>query len=309
MQLFVKKVLLFTGLILVIFYGLQALIVFRTESRTFFDHDNLEHLGNKNAQLVLLGGSRCSAQFDPSFFQNTYNYKSINLGIDGHSEVLMSLARLKDYLKENENPRFVVLSFDLFVSKGSQHTNIVHKDYFAHYAFRPFNKEWNTIEFFDYSFYEKYIPLFAIFKYQQLSYCLLNHDSTAYMKYGYDRHDIDWDTIQYPLKNNQEKYYFTDSDKYEVMSGLDSLNRFCKMHNITLLCIQTPVYKNIYDEYKFTLPKKVCDEIGIPFIDANSDFIRNDRSNFYNSNHLNTKGVAKMNSFLKQDKQLSALLK
>lgn len=309
MQLFLKKVLLFAILFLAASYCLQGWIVVRTANKTFFSHDNLEHTANKNAQIVMVGGSRCGAHFDPLFFQNTYKFTCINLGVDGHSEVLMSLARLKDYLTENQNPRFVVLSFDPFVSKGTAHTNVVHKDYFAHYAFVPFNAKWNTIGFFDFSLYEKYIPLFAIFKYKQMSYCLLNHDSTAYMKYGYDRHDVDWDTIQYPVKNNLQRYYFTDSSRSEVKSGLDSLNRFCKARNITLVCMQTPVYKNIYNESVFKSSAQVCAELNIPFIDANTDLIRNESSNFYNSNHLNTTGVSKMNRFLKEDSTLFKIFK
>lgn len=40
----------------------------------------------------------------------------------------------------------------------------------------------------------------------------------------------------------------------------------CLTKNIKLLCIQTPVYKSIYDESIFSETKKICHYLNIPFI-------------------------------------------
>ena len=60
---------------------------------------------------------------------------------------------------------------------------------------------------------------------------------------------------------------------------------------------------------KFLTTKLICENNQIPFIDVNNEEIRNNIDFYYNSNHLNTKGIAEMNRLLRNDPQLNALLK
>jgi serine/threonine protein kinase len=89
---------------------------------------------------------------------------------------------------------------------------------------------------------------------------------------------------------------------------LKLLNEICLANNSKLICIQTPVYKIIMEKYLFNETGNICRSLNIPFIDANYDSIRNNINFFYNSNHLNLKGVNKLNSIIKKDSLLNSIL-
>ncbi len=298
---------IFSIILLLVF---QIVISFRINGKTIRGHDNLEQTSNINADLVFIGSSRCWAHFDPVFFNTTYKLKSINIGVDGHSEISMAITRLKDYLSRNSSPKFVIFSFDPFITAGSfyNNTNFVHKNDFARYAFLPKKKDLPIVDYFKFDFYEKYIPLYAIFKYELLKDAISLNDNDNWSKYGYEMNDKKWDTIANPVKDIMRNFFFKKSEITSITNALDKLNNVCFLNNIKLTCIQTPVYKVIYDNASFLETKIICNNLNIPFIDANKEYIRNNMEYFYNSNHLNKFGVAEMNAVLKSDTILKSIL-
>lgn len=298
----------FSAILLIV---LQVVISFRIKGKTVRGHDNLEQTADLNANLVFLGSSRCWSHFDPVFFDSVFHLKCVNIGVDGHSEISMAIIRLNDYLSRNKTPEYAIMSFDPFINPGSQtnNRNFVHKDDFARYAFLPNKKDQPIVNYFRFSFGEKYIPLYAIFKYKMLKDCITLKNTDNYMQYGYERHDENWDTIASPVTDSTKKFYFDDSDIGDISKALGTLNRLCMKNHIKLICLQTPVYSSCYNELKFSTTRMICESNHIPFIDVNKEEIRNNIGFFYNSNHLNTKGIAKMNSLLRNDPQLNAFLK
>ncbi len=274
-------------------------------------HDNLEQTSNINADLVFIGSSRCWVHFDPKFFDSTFNLKSANIGVDGHSEISMAIVRLSNYLSRNKIPKFVIFSFDPLINAGSfvNNTNYVHKNAFARYAFFPSKKNLPIVAFFHFNNYEKYIPLYAFLKYQILSNLLFMEHNDNLTKFGYEIHNEKWDTTKIPVTDFLKKAYSKKSDIGLISNALDNLKTLCHVNNIQLLCIQTPVYKVAYDDLSFSETKKICFNLNIPFIDANQEYIRNDISYFYNSDHLNKLGVDQLNNFLKKDTLLTLFLK
>jgi hypothetical protein len=313
MKNFVKKIILFALFIIVLATLFQAVISLRISGKTIYGIDNLEQASNINADLIFLGSSRCSAQFDPRFFDSAYHLKSVNLGVDGHSEISMIILRLKDYLSRNKPPQYAIMNFDPFMGAGSltDNTNFVHKNVFARYAFLPKDKDLPIVDYFKFNFFERYIPLYAVFKYKLLSDCLFlpNANKARARCYGYDEHDEQWDTVANPVVSVEKDHFFKPSQISSIADALDSLHHLCLINNIKLLCIQPPVYKNCQDDFAFSATKKICGSEGIPFIDANDESIRNDITNFYNSNHLNKYGVAKMDSLLEKDTLLASFLR
>jgi hypothetical protein len=275
------------------------------------DHDNLERAANINADLVFLGSSRCWVHFDPVFFDTSFNLKSINIGVDGHSEISMAIVRFSDYLSRNKAPKFVIFSFDPLIKAGSfkNNTNYVHKNAFARYAFLPSKKDLPMVDFFQFNLYEKYIPLYAILKYKILSYILSSNYTNDWTKFGYEVHQERWDTTSIIVTDLIKKAYFKQSELGSISKGLDSLNKLCQVNNTQLLCIQTPVYKVAQDDSSFSETKNICFNLNIPFIDANKEYIRNNISYFYNSDHLNKLGVDQLNNVLKKDTLLNRFLK
>jgi len=304
MSLFIKRVIIFFLSVIVVITTIQILISLRISGKTVTGHDNLEVTSNINADLVFLGSSRCWAHFDPNFFDTAYKIKSLNIGVDGHSEIIMAIVRLEDYLSRNKAPQMAILSFDPFMgadSDATKNTNFVHKDNFSRYAFWPSKKDRLIVDYFHFDCYEKYVPLYAIFKYQQLKNDILLNNIDNWTKYGYEKHDETWDTISNPVSDINKSSYFKISDSHLIKQALNSLKTLCEHHKIKLICIQTPVYKACYDEQLFSETKRIAESLNIPFIDANKEYIRNDIGNFYNSNHLNINGTNKLNDFLKND--------
>lgn len=290
---------------------LQIIISFRINGKTVRGHDNLEQTSKINADVVFIGSSRCLAHFDPIFFDTTYKLKSVNIGVDGHSEISMAIIRLKDYLSRNKAPAFVIFSFDPFISAGSfsSNTNFVHKNDFARYAFLPHKNDLPVVDYFKFDFYEKYIPLYALFKYKLLHDAISLNNTDNWSKYGYEMNNSKWDTTMNPVKVIMKNYFFKKNDVPVITERLDSLKHLCFANDMKLLCIQTPVYKIIYDDSLFLETKKMCSSLNIPFIDANKNYIRTDIKYFYNSNHINKLGVAEMNAALKSDTLLALFLK
>lgn len=311
MKRFIKKIILFSVTLIVILFLVQGLVSLRIKGKTVRGHDNLEITSNVNADLVLLGSSRCWAHFDPVFFDTTYHLKSVNIGVDGHIEIVTAMLRLQNYLAKNKPPKYAILSFDAFMVAGDEdnNQNFVHKDAFARYSFFPNTKDLTFVNYFKFDWAEKYIPLYSIFKNQLFIDCLTLKNSGNYPKYGFDKHVEQWDTIKIPISSILKKPLLTGKNKPYTTLALEKLNQFCIKNNIQLLCIQTPVYKAIADKKSFSIPSEICKKLNIPFLDVNKNSIQENISYFYNSNHLNNKGVERMNSYLKNNLQLANFLK
>jgi len=273
-------------------------------------HDNLEQTSNINADLVFIGSSRCRAHFDPIFFDTTFKLKSINIGVDGHSEISMAITRLENYLSRNKNPKYIIFSFDPLVSAGDllHNKNNVHKNAFARYAYLPSNINLPLVNYFQFDFPEKYIPLYAIFKYNNLSHILFSDNDKTWAKYGYDLHDEKWDTAKNPVSNEIMNYYRKKSDIKSTTVALNSLQMLCKKNNAKLLCIQTPVYQVAHNDSIFSESESMCFFLNIPFVDANHEYIRKNIDFFYNSDHLNKSGVHQLNLFFKNNIMLKSFL-
>jgi hypothetical protein len=95
-----------------------------------------------NADLVLLGSSRCFSHLDPRFFFKLPP-KTGNIGMNGHSELTAILLRLKNYLAENKTPKYVILSFDPLINPRDyeNNSNFTDKNNYASIACFPSKKK------------------------------------------------------------------------------------------------------------------------------------------------------------------------
>lgn len=310
MKKFLKNSVLFSSFTIVIMCLLQSFISFRIKDKTVTGYDNWDTTSNINADLVLIGSSRCWAHFDPIFFKQVYHLKTVNIGFNGHSELLAVQLRLNNYLHKNKSPKYVILSFDpvTILASIDKNTNLTFKNHYARFAFLPSKENNDLVNYFKFDDCEKYIPLYALFKYQLFEDCITLKKSNKFPK-GFELHDEKWDTIKYPITHGNKKLYFTLKEIKSVTVALSEFDKLCKKNNIKLICIQTPVYKVGYDEKTFAAPKLICASLKIPFIDANAAYIRNNIKYFYNTLHLNKNGVSEMNKLFKNDKEFTAFLK
>ncbi len=309
MKQFFKNSALFALLVIALLFLIQAALSYRIKGKTVTGYDTLELTENCNADLVFLGSSRCWAHFDPQFFDDTYHLKSVNIGMNGHSDLMASTLRLKNYLARNKAPKFALLNIDPFVSAGSMHnTNFVNKNDYARYAFFPRQEDEPLMDYFQFDNYERTIPLYALFKYQLFIDCITLKKSNSFPK-GFEQNDEQWDTIKYPITDFNKRYFYQPKDLPQITKALQDLKTLCKENNIRLVCVQTPAYQVVYDAKAFEMPKSLCRKLKIPFIDANVPGIRSQTDYFYNAIHLNKKGVEEMNKLLKNEKELAQIFK
>jgi hypothetical protein len=300
MKKFLIKIFLFSIILLSLALVAQILIDVRIRNKVASGHDNLDLNSGQYNDLVFLGSSRCFAHFNPALFHKALGLSCINLGVDGHSELTMHVLRLSNYLAKNRPPRFAILNIDPFTSAGSMDSNenLVDKYNFARYAFMPSAANDPIVRYFHFNFVERYIPLYALLRYKVFFECLTLPYNKDWIAQGYNKHDEQWDTASIPVKQLHQiaKLYFDTTSAYQdaIKSELARIDSICSHNQVRLICVQTPVFKTAYDSSYFSYPRQLCSELGIPFFDLNDKSIDDDISNFYNTNHLNTKGVAKM---------------
>jgi hypothetical protein len=310
MKQFFKNSILFSFLLLGTVFLIQVAISYRIKGKTVTGYDTLAQTSNINADLVFMGSSRCWAHFDPGFFEENYHLKSVNIGMNGHSDLTASILRLKNYLSKNKAPKFALLNMDPFVNAGSleHNKNFVNKNDYARFAFFPNKEDEPFMDYFGFDASERYIPLYALFKYNMFIDCITLKYSNAFPK-GFELNDEKWDTVKYPISSSNKKYFIKQKDIRSLFQTLKQLDDLCKKNNIQLVCIQTPVYKSSYDSKVFEMPKTICQKLNIPFIDVSNSFIKDKTDYFYNAIHLNKNGVYEMNKLLRKEKELDKILK
>ncbi len=106
-----------------------------------------------------------------------------------------------------------------------------------------------------------------------------------------------------------KKYFVKPKDVNLLQKQLLTLKSICQKNNIILLCIQTTIYKSLYNKAIFDRSAKISQNVATPFIDLANDNIRNNIRNFYNSTHLNKNGVIEMNKLLKNQIKLDSFFK
>jgi hypothetical protein len=306
MKSFIKNTTRFTFFVIIIIIIFQAILSLKIKNKSLNDDDNLEQTSNINADLVFLGSSRCWVHFDPVFFDETFKIKSVNIGVNGHT-ITMAILRLQNYLSRNKPPKFAILSFDPSMNPGSEidNTNFMLKDEFARYSFLPEKKNLPIVSYFKFNFYEKYIPLYSIFKYKLLDDCLYIKTKKFNMNCN---HLVDkkWDTIHNPIENENYGNYFTKNHMISLTNLLKKLKKICSDNNIKLFCIQTPIYKSVQDDLAFKNATTICKSLNVPFLDVNVEPIRSNINYFYSPWHLNKKGVEQMNQLLKKEDLLTS---
>lgn len=290
-------------------FALQAVISYRIRDVNIGGNQTL-HAQHLDADLVFLGSSRTWAHFDPVFFEKTFGVKSVNIAVTGHSEIALATLRLENYLSKNKAPKFAIFNFDPMASADSVNAkdNFVIKNDFARYAFWPDKCDAPIVDYFKFDAAEKYIPAYAIIKNKMLITHLMPKRTNRYTAFGYENNDEVWDTVKNPVTDLMKKHYFPDSETTAVAKQLSMLDQVCKKNGIRLLCIQTPVYKSVYEAHYFSRNKAICKQLRIPYIDMESAEFRNDISYFYNSNHMNRKGVERMNALLAENEDLRKFL-
>jgi hypothetical protein len=84
-----------------------------------------------------------------------------------------------------------------------------------------------------------------------------------------------------------------NSDEYisNLQKVLLSFKKLCEDHQISLLLVQSPVYQPVFEKQPMKVPEALARNLGFSFFDFNRSPLNSEIENFYNANHLNTRGV------------------
>jgi hypothetical protein len=261
---------------------------------------------NLNSNVLIYGSSRAWNHFDPMVLQIKYEQQIYNVGIDGY-DFGMQYFRHQEILKHNNIPHTIILSLDVFMFENRGET--YNSNQFLPFIF--WNPDWqkqlNTYEGFGWTDY--YFPLLRYsglkMELKEIATLTLNNHQEPFRVNGFKAIDKEWNN---DLTNARSKY------EHGIIAKIDTnllylFNQFlmdCQKKNIKVILIFSPEYiegQNFVRNRKaiFKVFQEMVDKFSLPYYNYSNSPICRDRSNFFNSNHLNKKGVDKFNQILLED--------
>lgn len=255
--------------------------------------------GTINAEVVITGSSRALTHYDAPLLQALTGRSVYNIGLNG-SQTDMQVARLKSYLANNAPPRMVVHNLDLFsfqVSRGGvydpgQYVPYL-RDPYIYEALQRVNPEiWKS----------KTLPLYGyVVEDLRFNWVLGLRGLVGFQPaedhfQGFKPRDTEWtgDFERFRAANPEGVRFSVDPDGIAAMEDLLAV---CRKRNIPVLLVYSPEY---YEMQLMTSNRgeiferfgRLAAEPGVHLLDFSKSKVSFDRSNFYNSQHLNVRGAA-----------------
>ena len=294
------KIICFFCLIVILLFCLNAIINagLRRIKTSQFGVWNRVVQGKINAEIVISGSSRALTHYDPLIIEGTTGYSTFNIGLNG-SQTDMQLARLKTYLKHNQKPKLLVQNLDLFsfltsheIYDPSQYVPYLTEEWIYPRVRRVYPDAWKW----------KYLPLYGYavedmrFNWMIGLKALVGIQPKEDHLNGYRPRDTSW-------TGDFEKFRANKGDGITVKIEAQGLRDFeeilglCAQQAIPVLVVYSPEY------YEMQAIERNRNEIlgeaneltarfGFPLWDYSESPLCRDRSNFYNSQHLNRNGAS-----------------
>ena len=301
MEQFLKKSCVF----FFVFYGLLLLLQYAVDSglRQTYDDDHADwnrlFEGKISAPMVFLGSSRAESHFDTQIIAKKTGIPSYNLGLVGATITVQNI-RWKSYIAHNKAPKIVIQNVDLYAL--SEKIVPDKKQFLPYYneteMYNELAKSDNTVRL------EKWIPMskYRGYEVQVLKGLsgLFRKQFVTYKINGYHKHNARWnsDFDKFKTSLHGKQIDFSKTDFTTGLQSLQALISDCKKRNIKLILVWTPTYYEYSDLQEPTLSamklkiRKMANDNDILFWDYSVGGINNDKTYFYNSFHLNEKGVS-----------------
>ena len=253
--------------------------------------------GTASSDIIILGASRAQQHIDPHIFEEISGKKAYNIGGEGGWFIELMKARFYTYLKYNKKPKILIFSLDYFMLFKP----ILLQD---KYQFLPYlsddsilslTKKFNgDLSWADYNLpFVRYIDNSkALGDYYNSKYNKENILSSKYK--GFRSFDLSWKD---DLKKAKDSVLSINLDFNQAyITSFISFIEDLKNRNIKIVFVYSPEYIEGQNFVKnrtvlFDLYRKVSNKYDIPFYDYTKDSMSFQKQYFYNSNHLNTKGV------------------
>jgi len=261
---------------------------------------------NIHADLIIQGSSRAWVHFSPRILDSALAINTYNLGIDGYG-FHMQYYRFLLYMKYNKKPPYIIQSLD-YSTLDTMAGLYMYKQFIPYLDEELVRKA--VIHYDGLDAKDFYVPLYKYIHNIDLFCCAiksLRGDSfPSNGKYkGFQAQDRTWDTSFLQFKKSHPYGYATAVDTM-TLRLFDDFVTYCVHNNIQLIFVNTPAYfevnrmltnRNAIDSIYLSYSKKYR----IPYLDYSHNSICFDTSNFYNSHHLNAKGVITFNAILLKD--------
>ena len=310
MKKFLLKAALFFGVLTVVMIVADLWIsktLAKSESYAMGDakvwQDILE--GEVNDDLLIYGSSRAWRHFDPEFIEAQTGLSAYNYGVDGHSFDIQYL-RHELHLKHNKAPKAIIYSVDyntLNMPSGLYNHEQFLPFFYLDVLFNQYTKKYVNFSFTDYN-----VPLLRYSgEKKAISYFvkeLIGWPQKKMRIKGFGTHHGDWNS-DYEKARSKKGGVYKDINN-ENVRRFDSFLMEARSKDISVILMYTPEHvlgqELIANREEIV---KIFDSLStknkIPFFDYSKDAMNSNKAYFYNSLHLNAKGVNVFNTLFIED--------
>jgi hypothetical protein len=231
----------------------------------------------RNYDVVILGSSRANNHFVSQMFEDK-GLKTFNFGLDGSALFDISLL-LKLMQERNYKIKSLIIEVDLSLSNEHREDGVSARflPYIHDYEIikNHFSGEEDFNQLYYIPFY-RYIRFEPIIGFRQFFLNLIHKKSTQLDNFGY-----------HPLINSLGNMKKNISDLIPLPNNkyYEEIKQICKMQNINLIALMTPMCENTKGLNYFKKVKKLYPEI------HNYENVVLEDKYFYNCGHMNDKGA------------------
>lgn len=313
MKKFLIKIFLFFGILVIVMFGVDFWIsktLASSESYAMGDakvwQDIIE--GQINNELLIYGSSRAWRHFDPEFIEEQTGLTAYNFGVDGLSFDIQYL-RHELNLKYNKAPKVIIYSVDyntLNAPIGLYNDEQFLPFFYSDSLFNLYTKKYKNFSFMDYN-----VPLIRFSgRKKALNYFVkevMGWPQKKMRTKGFGVHYGTWND-DYKKASKKQSRYRKPINK-SIVKRFDQFLRDAKAMNILVVLIYAPEHilgqelienrqeiVNVFDS--------LANKNKMPFFDYSKKPMNSSKDYFYNSLHLNAKGVQEFNKlYIKELKE------
>lgn len=252
-----------------------------------------------NDDILIYGSSRAWRHFDPQFIEQQTGLSAYNFGVDGHAFDIQYL-RHELNLKYNKLPRVIIYSVDvntLGSPRGLYNDEQFLPFFYADNLFNNYTKKYVNFSFVDYK-----MPLLRYSgERKALNYFvkdMIDFPQEKTRTKGFAAYQGAWNTDYKKAREKRESY--NKEIDIDLVKKFDAFLREAHSKHISVILMYSPEHvlgQNLIENRENIVKvfDSLANENNIPFLNYSNDFMNNNKGYFYNSLHLNSKGVQEFN--------------
>ncbi|MBC7553746.1 MAG: hypothetical protein H7257_07185 [Taibaiella sp.] len=310
-----KRIFINLGLFIIIMfpplYLLQYMVTVGLRN-TYFTRGCMNDIYNGKAacDVLIMGASNAKFQYSPKILDSELHLNNYNIGISGWP-FHMQYALFKIYQQHNKKPTYIVQNINGMLLNYQD-------EFYEAEQFMPYARDTIVQKFTShlkgaFTVPELYFPMFIYNNHFEFvmqgikSYFHIGPASQPPTYKGYIPHLEEWDNTFDEFKKQHPagiRFSYSDTVLKEFVSFLND----CKAQDIKVIFVYAPIYKEetkmvINHNDMCRLYDSIAHAYSIPVIDYNNDAISYEKTNFFNSQHLNIKGSEAFSKKLGNDLQ------